>query len=686
MNSLVQSPRYEARPVLERLHGIEVEDRFRWLEDQNAPETRCFIETEQRIYREYLLAHSKLRNRIAARVRDLLTVEKVDCPVPDRRGGLLYLKRRSDQEQKAVYHQAVTGEEKMVLTASQLAPNDHLLSVAILTVSKNGRYFAFGVRKGGEDFQEIGIFDLESEKILPDRLPAGLFRGLVFDPDGSGFYYVQEEFHGRYNTRRAVRRHFLGHKQTGDEEIFNVGDEPGIRLILRDSEDNSSLGYLIQSLECAFKVSFLIHRFPLKEPPISVVSLTRESFGVRFSARTILALTSYRAPRGRIVSIPPASPGPDHWIDVITPGRGRFCSFDWVGGHIVAHGADGTRKFSDVYSMTGRLVRRFHFPASGTTIVGQTDLVNNRFFYSHSDVTSPPALYEANLITGRTALWWKQIAIHSWTNPMVEEHRYCSGDRTEIPITLVRPTRRRNPGPVLLSAYGGGGISNTARFSAFSMLLLEAGIDCAIAHVRGGGERGAHWHHAALGKRKQVSVDDLIAAAEWLIESRYTTPNRLAVAGQSHGALLALCAMVQRPDLFRAVLALGPITDLTRFHRFGPARGFVVELGSPDDPEQFESLLRLSPYHGLCAGRSYPSVLIISGGRDRRCDSLHARKMIARLREASLKGESMLLDYTEHRGHKPVLPLSDRIKSLTDRATFLVAELSDTLREDGKNE
>jgi prolyl oligopeptidase len=193
--------------------------------------------------------------------------------------------------------------------------------------------------------------------------------------------------------------------------------------------------------------------------------------------------------------------------------------------------------------------------------------------------------------------------------------------------------------------------------------------------VRGGGEGGLEWHLAAQKERKQTSVDDLLYAARFLIANGYTTEKHLGVAGQSYGALLVLCALTQCPDRFRAALALGPIADLTRFHLFGVARGFAEELGSPDDPDEFAALYRLSPYHHVRRKAHYPAVLVISGDRDKRCDALHARKMVARLRDAADQGHPILLDYAETRGHKPVQPLAERIRALTDRLTFLIAEL-----------
>jgi prolyl oligopeptidase len=282
-----------------------------------------------------------------------------------------------------------------------------------------------------------------------------------------------------------------------------------------------------------------------------------------------------------------------------------------------------------------------------------------------------------NLATGEHSLWWQQNSSSEHVEPVVEKHTFPSTDGVEIPITLIHLQGDIRPRPLLLSAYGGGGVSNTPQFSVLLTILVEAGFSCATAHVRGGGEGGLQWHLAAKKQNKQTSVDDLIAAAKWLIKNEHTTPKHLGIAGQSNGALLTLCAMTQQPQIFRAAMALGPIADLTRFHLFGVARGFVAELGSPDDPEEFAALYRLSPYHCVRQDARYPALLIISGDRDKRCDALHGRKMIARLRGFSREEHPLLLDYTEHRGHKPVLPLAERIRSLTDRLTFLIAELSD---------
>jgi prolyl oligopeptidase len=673
MNTAPDFRSFANDPAIDTLHGFEVEDPFRWLEDQNSPATRAFISNERRVFEDYLHQHSELRSRINRRVTELLSTPTVDLPVPDGSGGLVFLKREAGEERKAIYHQDRTGQERMLLSTSELTA-DNFASLSIVQVDATGRYLVFGLRLGGEDVQEVGFYDLERQRLLGDRLPKGFYRGLVFNRELDGFHYVHEETAGPYELRRSVRWHRLGTDRKQDSEIFHAGDGVGCRLVLQRADDGSALGYLLVTLEALPQSRFLIHDRPFNRAPREVVRLSGEAFAARFTASTLEANTTYQAPQGRIVRISCANPKPCAWEEIVSETGERIVSWNRWGGCLVVHCTGGVRKLTRNYSDCGRLIRTVEYPENRTCVIGCIDESRHCLFYSYSNITSPPAIFMVDLQTGEHRLWWQQPSSARRTNIEIHDLEYRAKDGTAIPITLVHAEGIDQPRPVLLNAYGGAGVSMTPKFSVLLTVLVEAGFICATAHVRGGGEKGPEWHLAAVKERKQTSVDDLVAGAQWLIKSGYTTPDQLAVAGQSEGALLALCAMMQEVRLFRAVMALGPICDLTRFHLFGVARGFVVELGSPEDPSQFAALYRLSPYHRIQAATHYPAVLIISGDRDKRCDGLHARKMIARLRSSAGPGHPILLDYTETRGHKPVLPLSERIRTLTNRIIFLLAE------------
>jgi prolyl oligopeptidase len=229
--------------------------------------------------------------------------------------------------------------------------------------------------------------------------------------------------------------------------------------------------------------------------------------------------------------------------------------------------------------------------------------------------------------------------------------------------------------PTILTGYGGFGKSVTPQFSVFATLVVEKGCLFAVANVRGGSELGAQWHLEGKRQKRQNTFDDFIAAAEWLIEAGYTVPEKLAIAGGSNGGLLVGAAMTQRPDLFRAVLCMGPLLDMLGYHRFPMAKSWIDEYGSPDDPKHFRHLYDYSPYHRVREGLKYPAVLLVSGDADTRCDPMHARKMTARLQAATASARPILLEYSALRGHMPVLPLADRIEALTDRLAFICDQL-----------
>jgi prolyl oligopeptidase len=226
-----------------------------------------------------------------------------------------------------------------------------------------------------------------------------------------------------------------------------------------------------------------------------------------------------------------------------------------------------------------------------------------------------------------------------------------------------------------MTSYGAHGVPMTPQFSIFVAFLIERGCLFALPNIRGGSEFGNEWHGAAKRRNRQVAFDDFLCAAEWLIESGRTEPRRLAIFGGSTSGLLVGAAMTQRPDLFRAVVCMVPMLDMLRYHLFDNAHVWKEEFGTIDDPGDFAALLGYSPYHRVLEGVSYPATMIVSGDSDQNCNPLHARKMIARLQAANVSEHPILLDYSRHRGHSPVLPLSERIQALTDRMAFLCDQL-----------
>jgi prolyl oligopeptidase len=259
----------------------------------------------------------------------------------------------------------------------------------------------------------------------------------------------------------------------------------------------------------------------------------------------------------------------------------------------------------------------------------------------------------------------------------IEQIRYKSNDATEIPMFLVARKERRSSRslPVFLTAYGGFGACLTPQFYAYSTFLIEQGFLFAVANIRGGGEFGVEWHLAGKRRNRQNAIDDFISAAEWLSANAMADSTRIAVGGGSNAGLLVGAALTQKPHLFRAVVCLGPLLDMLRYHLFDSARSWTDEYGCSENQDDFPYMLAYSPYHNVHADAPYPAVLFVSGDADTRCNPMHVRKMVARLQRATSSDKPILLDYQPTWGHAPVQPLNRRIEALTDRLAFICHEM-----------
>lgn len=306
-----------------------------------------------------------------------------------------------------------------------------------------------------------------------------------------------------------------------------------------------------------------------------------------------------------------------------------------------------------------------------SVILGRTGAGESESF------TRPCEIHRFSIRSRERELWARQSIPFKSEDYAHTQVWFKAKDGTLIPMVLVsaRNADQSQPRPAIMTAYGGYGVSMTPQFSVLVAFLLERGCLFALPNIRGGSEFGATWHQAAKRRNRQVAIDDFLGAAEWLIETRKTAPERVAIFGGSNSGLLVGAALTQRPDLFRAVLCMVPMLDMLRYHLFDNAAVWKGEFGTSDDPEDFAALLRYSPYHAVRDGVDYPATMIVSGDLDKNCNPLHARKMTARLQAASASRHPIILDYNEFRGHSPVLPLSTRTSALADRLAFLCKEL-----------
>jgi prolyl oligopeptidase len=344
----------------------------------------------------------------------------------------------------------------------------------------------------------------------------------------------------------------------------------------------------------------------------------------------------------------------------------------------------------DAWTYSGQRADSVHLPQGGTVrLLPSPAQESDGLFYTFESFDVPPAIYQHHASTNTSVLWHQRGPTDRNRCSQAQEITVRSKDGEQIPLTLVSAERndtRIGHRPVVMTSYGGFGAAITPQFSVLASILMEFGAVVALPHVRGGGEFGKGWHDAGRARNRQNSFDDFIAAAEWLSGQGTATERRLGVFGGSNSGLLVAAAMTQRPELFGAVLCIAPLLDMVRYESFDQAAKWRREYGTVEDEEDFKALYSYSPYHHVAEDVDYPSTLFVTGDGDDRCNPAHVRKMAARLQGRSAQNSPVIVDYSQKRGHSPVLPLSVRISALARRIEFLCRELRITIPEGGSDE
>jgi prolyl oligopeptidase len=670
LNSVPPTP---TELVTEVLHGVVVIDHYRWLEDQNSPKTREWLDAQTSYTRVYLDAISD-RDPIQKRVTELLSTLSVVEPwnVGDR---YFFLKRREDKDQAVIVMRNGLFGEETTLVDPRLLATGTATAVAIAAISQDGRFLAYFVRRAGTDHAALEILDIERNIVLPDRLAEGHCNGIVFGPGGSGFYYSHRELNDPRPNYRAVFWHRFGTDRSEDQEVFFGGEEPNLFLGILHSTEANLLAYNVFTTGKHPRSSIYLHSMSSGERASLLLHAIEGYFAPFFVRGVLLANTDLAAPNFRIVRIDMADPDPAHWRDIVPESDRRIQEFATSGDQIFVTRVDRFSTRIEAFDLDGKRKKDIVF--FGTANLRNRPYTTDKLFFSRMSVSKPPAVDCYDTREEKLFTWDEAKVPFDPSMIVVEEVTYTSKDGTSVPLLLAarKDLIHSGPLPTFLTGYGGFGICVTPRFTAFATFLIEQGFLFAVAALRGGSELGAKWHQAGRYEKRQNSFDDFIAAAEWLLSQDRSTRGSIAIGGASNAGLLVGAVITQRPDLFRAAICLGPLLDMTRYHLFDLAGGWADEFGSPEDERDFHSLLAYSPYHRVEDGVKYPAVLLISGDADTRCNPMHARKMVARLQAASKSGYPILLDYKTDWGHMPIQPLSAKIAALTDRLAFVCHEL-----------
>jgi prolyl oligopeptidase len=655
--------------VTELFHGVSVTDPYRWLEDQDSPRTRCWIE-EQRSYARACLDHLPGRDRIRARIREFLAVKTYDSL---QKAGKRYFfrKRLEDQEQPCIYMRDGADAEDQLLVDPTEHGTGKYTAVKPLRVSPDGRLLLFEVKDGGERTGTFKLLEIQSRRTLPDVLPRGYLRGFAFVPDGKSFCYVHEPANGKESYRRSAFRHVLGTEFKEDREIFFAGEGEKLRLCL--TSDTTRICFLVYRFLEKTCTDCYLKPWERDAAPERIVRNADYSFGPLLLRGRILAVTDRGAPNLRIVELRLRPEGEPEWVDLVPESDSRIQQWVVAGDSLLVSCIRGTTQRISVFDLDGNKTGELPLRRGETVSFIGASPENDELFLESESFTEPIAIDRYSPREGKRIPWAKRTIPFDSASYDHIEVRYASKDGTEIPMFLVgrRDVLKRSGNPTIMTSYGGYGVSVTPQFSIFVAFLMERGCLFALPNIRGGSEFGVAWHNAARRRNRQTAYDDFLCAAEWLLKTGRTAPGKLGIFGGSNSGLLVGAALTQRPDLFGAVVCMVPMLDMLRYHLFDNAHVWKEEFGTVEDPDDFAALAKYSPYHQVRNGVAYPATMIVSGDADRNCNPLHARKMTARLQAANASEHPIFLDYSKFRGHSPVLPLSERIKALTNRMAFL---------------
>jgi prolyl oligopeptidase len=657
--------------VKEVIHGVEIVDPYRWLEDQDSAETRQWL-AAQNAYTHSLLDGLPMRAGVSKRLMEMLRHDTVSAP--QRKGNYYFFtKKRADQDLPGIYRrQGPTGPDELLIDPHAMSA-DHTTSVVIDAITADAGLMLYAVRRGGEDETELRILDLNAHHDMPDVLPRALYLGTSWKTDKSGFYYTL----GRRDVGKRIYYHALGTDPGNDPMIFGEGYGPDTWLGAGVSEDGR---YLLISVQAGWAKNEVFIQNLVENGPIRpLITGIDAHFRPQFADDFLIVQTDWQAPHNRIIKIDLHHPQPERWREIVPAGPDAIEGFDLIGGKLFVNYLHNVSSRIAIFSLEGKPLGEVALPSSGSAAIFGGRWDQDEGTLSFSSYTTPPSTYRYSASSGKRDLWFRNPILFDSDRYEMEQVWYSSKDGTRVPMFLVHRKGLKPDGqtPTILYGYGGFNVSLTPDFNTGGAWWVERGGIYAVANLRGGGEFGEAWHKAGMLGNKQNVFDDFIAAAEWLVKNKYTNPQKLAIWGGSNGGLLVGTVLTQRPELFRAVVCEHPDLDMVRYYKFTKNNNppALLEYGNAADPAQFKFLYAYSPYQHVQPATRYPAVLITSGDADTRVPPEQARKMAARLQASTSSGSPVLLLYDNKAGHSGGRPFSQIVDELSLKLSFLASQL-----------
>jgi prolyl oligopeptidase len=667
-------------------HGTKVADPYRWLEDESSPETAAWIEAQNDVTFPYLEA-IPFRENLRARVIGLNDYERFSAP--SRKGPYFFFSKNEGLQNQSVLfiQQGQDGAPDVLLDPNSWSA-DGTVRLSAFTPSRDAKYAIYGISQSGSDWLEYKVMELATKRVLDDSVVWVKVSDIAWH--GDGFFYSRypqppagAEI-GSINEDHRVYFHKVGTQQSADELVYADAANPQRFHTVSTTEDER---YAVLSISDRGKGkdgnAIYVRDLAAGEReflPV-VAEIGDSTFNVLDNVGdALLVATNYEAPNWRVVRIDPKNAAEANWVDVLPEQPEPLESAQTGGGKLFATYLKDVTTRAYVYDLSGKLESEIALPGLGAAggFGGPRDAMF--VFYTFNSLNVPPTIYRYDLAT-RASTVFRQPRVPGYDPSEFETKQvfYASKDGTRVPMFLVhrKGLALNGENPTLLYGYGGFNIVESPTFSAARLALLEQGFVFALANIRGGAEYGEAWHQQGMKLKKQNVFDDFIAAGEWLIASKYTSRERLAIQGRSNGGLLVGAVINQRPELFRVAIPEVGVMDMLRFQKFTIGWNWIADYGSSDDPEEFEALYAYSPLHNVKAGATYPATLITTADHDDRVVPAHSFKYAATM-QALASHENPILIRIETRSGHGASNLTKQLEATADVYAFIMHNMGVT--------
>ncbi len=668
--------------VVEDYHGTKVADPYRPLEDPDSAATRAWVTAENKITFGFLEGIAS-RVGLQQRLTKLWDFEKFSVPFEE--GRRYFYGRNSGLQNQSVLYTAdsLDATPRVLLDPNTLSP-DGTIALAGLSVSDDGKLMAYALAEAGSDWITWRVRDVATGGDRDDVVRWSKFSSAAWTKDDRGFYYGRfpepkpgEDLRAS-NYFQKVYYHELGTPQGDDPLIYERPDEKELKFNETVTDDGRYL--VIEASKGTDDRNRVLYQ-DLEQPGAPIVELIGSLEAgyelIDNDGPVLIFKTNKDAPRGRVIAIDVHKPAEKDWKEIIPEGEETLRAVSLVGNRFFANYLKDAHSQIKVFDLEGKFQSEVKFPGLGTVTGFGGKRSDEETFYSFASFTAPPTIYRYDVASGQSSVFRAPKIAFDPDDYSTEQVFYASKDGTKIPmfISYKKGLKRNGQAPTYLYGYGGFNIAMTPAFSVSNLVWMELGGVFALPNLRGGGEYGEAWHKAGTKLTKQNVFNDFIAAAEWLIDNRYTSTSKLAIGGGSNGGLLVGACLTQRPDLYGAALPAVGVMDMLRFHKFTIGHAWVDDYGSSDSAEEFAALFKYSPLHAIKSGTCYPPTMVTTADHDDRVVPAHSFKFAAALQAAQGCDNPILIRIETRAGHGAGKPTAKIIEEAADKWAFLVKVL-----------